>query len=184
MQKTDIELATAGFFPRLGAYLLDRLIAGIGIFFVIRLPLMIASFSTDLFTRDVFFRFDLRQILCWVAVSVYFVLFTARSGATPGKRAFGMCVIKSDGTPLSFLTVLYRETVGRYLSSLLYIGYLLILGDGLHQSLHDHICDTLVVFSDERRKKPVKRAPARKKPTPVPALGADAADNWYSPNRF
>ena len=184
MQKTDIELAAAGFFPRLGAYLLDRLIAGTGVLLLVRLPLMIASFSTDFFTREVFFRYNLRQIVCWLAVSAYFTVFTARSGATPGKRAFGMRVIKEDGTPLSFVTALYRETVGRYLSSLLCIGYLLILGDADHRSLHDHICDTLVVFSDARRERPVRRAPAQKKAAPVPTLPTGAADNWYSPNRL
>ena len=59
-------------------------------------------------------------------------------------------VEKEDGAPLPFIDALYRETVGRFLSGILCIGYLLTLADRDNRALHDRLCDTRVVYAGVR----------------------------------
>ena len=164
------ELNTAGFFPRLCAYGLDKLILGFALLFV-RLPMLFSGGAE----RAVFFRFTARDVVCAVLTAVYFVLFTLRKGATPGKLAMGLRVVNADGSACDLKTVLFRETVGRYLSGLLCIGYLIMLGDGEHRALHDRICDTRVVWkSPEEEKKEKLRI----------LTTNDAERDWYRPYKI
>ena len=91
-------------------------------------------------------------------------------------------VIGENGATPGFFTVLYRETVGRYLSSLLGIGYLLAADSDRHRALHDRICDTLVVY-DERV--PLRNPPAHP-PVRTPAIVPvdDPIKDWYTPYRI
>jgi uncharacterized RDD family membrane protein YckC len=75
----------------------------------------------------------------------YAVFFLGKFGATPGKMAVGIKVIRSDGAPIT-----YGRAAGRffaeYLSLLtIYIGYIMAGFDEEKRALHDHICDTRVV---------------------------------------
>lgn len=84
----------------------------------------------------------------------YYGWFHASSGgATPGKMAIGIKVVRSDGERISL-----ARSVGRYfatiLSSLiLCIGYLMAAFTERKQALHDMLCDTVVVdrwaFTDQ-----------------------------------
>jgi uncharacterized RDD family membrane protein YckC len=81
-----------------------------------------------------------------VAVAAaYTTVFLGRYGATPGKMACRLKVIRSDGSPLT-----YGRGFGRYwgdmLSGLiLYIGYIMAAFDEEKRALHDRICDTRVI---------------------------------------
>lgn len=75
----------------------------------------------------------------------YMIYFTGKYGATPGKMACKLEVIRADGSPMTF-----GRATGRYfaemLSSLtLGIGYIMVAFDDEKRSLHDRICDTRVV---------------------------------------
>lgn len=138
-----------GFFVRLAAYLLDSLILA-AIFFIPDLVfffLRLASSDSFLF-RDILFSFSLWDILKYLLCSLYFVLLTYFSGATLGKKAMRLKVITPDGSKLTFINVLYRETLGKYLSAIiLYIGYILIGADKEKRGLHDILCDTRVIYT-------------------------------------
>jgi uncharacterized RDD family membrane protein YckC len=70
-------------------------------------------------------------------------------GTTPGKKALGMYVVREDGRPAGFGTMLLREWIGRWLSGLVFgLGYLWILWDKDRQAWHDKLASTYVV---ERR---------------------------------
>ncbi|MCQ2439226.1 MAG: RDD family protein [Oscillospiraceae bacterium] len=168
------ERITAGFFPRFCSYLLDRLILGILLLFV-RVPMWVAALAgSELYSRAVLFHYSLREVVCAAVICAWFVLFTARRGATPGKKAMGLRVVNADGSDVSWKTAFLRETVGRYLSGLLCIGYLLMLGDREHRALHDRIFDTVVVWEERERKTSV---PSRFLPT-------DPEAGWYSAGRI
>jgi uncharacterized RDD family membrane protein YckC len=85
--------------------------------------------------------------LCQMAFGLaYTVFFLGRFGATPGKMACSVKVVRSDGTAIT-----YGRALGRYfadmLSSLtLCIGYIIAAFDAEKRALHDHICDTRVVY--------------------------------------
>ena len=165
-------MRAARFWPRAAAFLLDRVMLWIALL-VIRIP---ALFSGGAMTRDVLFRFSWLDILCWVLVTAYFVLLTALTGSTLGKKAMGLRVVTKEGGKVPFLTVLWRESFARYLSGILFIGYLLCAADPENGTLHDRICDTRVVVAAEQ---PVRTAGAL---LPVNPVG-DPLRDWYAPYR-
>jgi uncharacterized RDD family membrane protein YckC len=73
-----------------------------------------------------------------------------RYGATVGKLAFGLRIVRQDGQPLDLATIAVREIPGRIVSTItLGIGYLWISWDPKKQGLHDKIAGTLVVKTTE-----------------------------------
>ena len=77
--------------------------------------------------------------------AAYVIYFTGKSGATPGKMACKIEVIRADGSPMT-----YGRATGRFfaefLSALtLLIGYIMAGFDEEKRALHDRICDTRVV---------------------------------------
>jgi uncharacterized RDD family membrane protein YckC len=76
---------------------------------------------------------------------VYYVLFLGRFGATPGKMALRIKVVRSDGSPVT-----YGRAFGRYFADMLSgltlgIGYIMAAFDEEKRALHDRLCDTRVI---------------------------------------
>jgi uncharacterized RDD family membrane protein YckC len=74
--------------------------------------------------------------------------FVSRVGATPGKMALGLKVIRPNGGPVTL-----GRAIGRYfakwLSSMaLCIGYIIVGFDAEKRGMHDMIVDTRVVKAD------------------------------------
>lgn len=89
-------------------------------------------------TQDLF----LQGLPTWA----YYAGFTALYGATPGKMALGLRVVRLDGDRVDWLTAFMREVVGKTLSALpLGLGYLWAFFHPRRQAWHDLIADTLVV---------------------------------------
>lgn len=166
MTETFDKKTRAGFWPRVAAFLLDRLILG-AVFLPIRL---IGGFDSAL---PVFFTYTKADLAAWALSAAYFALFTIKRGATPGKAAMHLRVVAEDGSEADRLTILLRETAGRYLSGLLCIGYIMAAADGENRALHDRLFDTRVVADYSRAEK--------KKKKPATAAEKEAAD-WYAPN--
>ena len=174
-------MRSAGFFPRLAAFVLDRLILG-AVLLLPRLYLLAQRMGGDALSRAVLFRYSWGDIALWTICAGYFVLFTALTGSTPGKKAMGLTVIGDDGGRPDFMTVLCRETFARYLSGvMLCIGYLLCLVDPERGALHDRICDTRVVYAPEKAPRQRAASPAPSRPVSV-SLPEGSVD-WYAPNR-
>jgi uncharacterized RDD family membrane protein YckC len=81
-------------------------------------------------------------ILLGIAYEVYFI---GSTGATPGKMALKLKVIRADGAPVD-----YGLALGRYFAKILsalilLIGYIMAGFDEQKRALHDRICDTRVV---------------------------------------
>ena len=179
MQTVSID-NRAGFWVRLAAYALDRLLLWVALL-TVQIPALFSS--GDFYNRTVFFTFTAMDILRWVLISLYFVILTAFGGATLGKKAMGLHVVRSeDGSKLPFRTALYRETIGRYLSGILCIGYLLIAIDGEKRGLHDRICDTLVVYAQRPAAQPPEAAPLPERVLTVVPV-EDPIRDWYAPYR-
>ena len=165
---------SAGFWPRAAALLIDR-----ALLFLPLLPIRLAAWvSAEGFALPVFFDFTLAEVVCALVSIAYFTLLTWRGGATVGKRFLNLRVVREDGEALSLLQCLYRESVGRYLSSLFYIGYFLAAVDGRKQALHDMICDTQVVYTVPVRVKDAKKTSLREFKTDDPVR------DWYKPYRY
>lgn len=137
----------AGFFVRLIAYAIDSMIAAL-IVGIVKLPFAFASSGGAGFLNNNFiFNHSFLDVFTYVGVAAYFVLLTYFAHSTPGKMLFRLQVVTKDGE-WTFINILYRETVGRFLSSLLCIGYLAILVTKEKQGFHDMLSDTYVVYAN------------------------------------
>jgi len=147
MQNNGTEVTRAGFGPRAAAYIIDSVLLAVVLCFV-RLPAFIVSLAggADLSFRAFLFQYSFIDVLCWVLTAVYFVLLTWLTGSTLGKKVMRLRVEAESGEPLRFIDVLYRETVGRFLSGILCLGYLMILADRDNRAFHDWLCATRVVY--------------------------------------
>jgi len=75
----------------------------------------------------------------------YETFFIVKFGATPGKMAVGVKVVRPDGSGIQV-----GRAIGRYFSKMLsamilYIGYIMAGFDSQKRALHDMICDTRVI---------------------------------------
>ena len=75
----------------------------------------------------------------------YETFFIVKFGATPGKMAVGVKVVRPDGSGIQV-----GRAIGRYFSKMLsamilYIGYIMAGFDSQKRALHDIICDTRVI---------------------------------------
>lgn len=141
------QMQYAGFFPRAAAYIVDVLLVFLVCAFI-RLPMFVVSIGNpDLFVfRPLLFEYSFLDIL-YAAIQIgYFVIMTCVCGGTLGKRLFQLQVTDECGNRPSFLKILYRETVGRFLTSLCFIGYIVCGVDGEHRGFHDMLADTRVVY--------------------------------------
>lgn len=139
----------AGFFCRLAAYVLDSIFVAILLGFI-KVPVSIMKFmvgSDVILFQPVLFQYDIFDIVYYLLSVAYFVLSTYCCGATLGKALMKIKVVDTEGQKMSFMSILIRETVGRYLSALIAaVGYIMVGLDSRKQGLHDKIADTCVVY--------------------------------------
>ena len=125
------QLQYAGFWIRLVAFIIDRIILGA------------IGFALGVVVTNVFELF-LLQIL---VQAVYSIAFWVGQGATPGKMAVGIKVVMTNGEPIELGAACLRY-VGYIASGLIFgIGYLMIAFSAEKKGLHDNIANTVVVKS-------------------------------------
>jgi uncharacterized RDD family membrane protein YckC len=141
----------AGPVRRSFAYLLD---------FVIRLGIMFAAGLIILLVTAIKAD-DLAQASQGVLLVVWFVVEwgyyipfeTLWNGASPGKRAFGLRVVKEGGFPIGFYDSLLRNLLRA--ADFLPVGYVLgltvMVGDERFRRLGDRVAGTMVVVEDSVR---------------------------------
>lgn len=149
----------AGFWIRLGAYLIDMVVLA-AVFVPLGIILFAAGASSDdlLVPVDGSPRTDLSGeteslvvhpglILSAALVSLlYFTLMESGKGqGTLGKLMLGLKVVDTHGRRISFGRAVGRQ-FSALLSSILYIGYIMIGLDRHKRALHDRIAETYVVY--------------------------------------
>jgi uncharacterized RDD family membrane protein YckC len=77
--------------------------------------------------------------------AAYEVWFLGKFGATPGKMALGLKVIRPDGEKITYLRALARHLAEILSGLILCIGYIMVAFDEEKRALHDRICDTRVI---------------------------------------
>lgn len=148
-----------GFWIRLLAKILD----GFVLFLVMLVPLFLLSWVTgrplmnfegmaeqdpemDMTVVMRELAYSLVQAFIQFVVAVFYdTFFVGKYGATPGKMACGLQVVRPDGTPVTYLRAFGRH-FAEWLSQItLMIGYIIAAFDDEKRSLHDLICDTRVI---------------------------------------
>lgn len=149
-QGQPASLRYAGFWIRFAAKLVDLLIMGV----VIGVPFMALMFSRLTQVRsggasDPTEMLGFQVLLQFLAIAFavgFNTLFIGKYGATPGKMLVGIKVIMTDGSAPTYMRAFGRAW-GEQLSGLVCdIGYIIAAFDEQKRALHDHICDTRVVF--------------------------------------
>ncbi|PMC37194.1 hypothetical protein CJ195_13330 [Bacillus sp. UMB0899] len=144
----------AGFWIRFWAYLVDLLVIG-SVNRIIIYPLF-SLIGLD--TSDSFI-FSPVSIATAITYFAYFVFMTKFLNQTLGKMIFGLKVVSKDGRNLNWGTIIFRELIGRYISKIIWIGFLIAAFTPKKQTLHDIFADTFVihekVFSKVEKEKAV-----------------------------
>ena len=76
----------------------------------------------------------------------YNTFMHGKYGATLGKMAVGIRVVMADGAPITFMRAFGRAWADILSSMICYIGYIIAGFDAEKRSLHDHICQTRVIY--------------------------------------
>ena len=164
---TQAEPVFAGFWRRAAALLIDT-----ALLFLLCLPLrLLLGFlgALGIGSQPVFFHYTPANLLLAGAVMLYFSAFEGALGATPGKQMLRMRVVCTRTGYLSWKDAIYRETVGRFLNGLFFIGYLLAGPDREKRTWADRLCDTRVLVL------PKKGSAAAAAPAAPPDLSARLA---------
>lgn len=87
------------------------------------------------------------QFLSYAIGFGYEVLFLHYRGATLGKMAFGLKVVRSNGDSLGWGICVARYFMNFVSALILAIGYIMAGFDSEKRALHDRVCDTRVIYS-------------------------------------
>lgn len=191
------EYGYAGFWVRLAAYVLDSVVVFFALL-VVRLAVsgVMAAAKDTVLAGNLLFQYNLKDIVLYVSEALYFILCTYYTGTTLGKKAMNLRVVRADGgEKLGLFTVVYRETVGRFLCSVIMgAGYLMAGIDKEKRGLHDILCDTRVIYAKKVKvfkmekaftpiAEPMGRVPVQEEASQTYSMRAvDEASQTYSVN--
>ncbi len=144
-----------GFWIRFVAYLLDAFIVSIaaGVIVGIFIAIVLVSDESIDDSNDSFFIIGstIVMVLALIVINwLYEALMTSSPrGATLGKQALGLRIVRADGAQLSFGRATARHFLKVMITPLvpLAIGYLMAAFTARKRALHDFLADTLVIQS-------------------------------------
>lgn len=144
------EMAYAGFWIRVGAYLID--------YIIMNAPQWVLGFAVGTLNPATlspqpgqmpppeFFAMQAGFML--LGFGIYFgyqTFFVGKYGATPGKMILKLRVVRSDGERLTYGRAFGRAAAQIVSSLICGIGYMMAGWDEEKRALHDRMCDTRVV---------------------------------------
>ncbi|MCC7680793.1 RDD family protein [Janthinobacterium sp. FW305-128] len=135
------EMDYVGFWPRVGATLIDSLLL-----LIIIMPMLIAIYGRSYFSTDSLFRGPAHFMISCVMPPLIQLAFWITLSTTPGKMAIGAIIVdaKTGNKPSAGQCV--KRCLSSYLSALpLYLGFFWIGKDSRKQGWHDKIADTVVI---------------------------------------
>ena len=145
------ELEYVGFWPRVGASLIDTVLLGIIVW-----PILTAFYGESYWMSEHFVQGPMDFLLSWVFPAVAVILFWAAKQATPGKMAVSAKIVdaKTGGSPST------GQFIGRYFSYYLSalplgLGFVWVAFDDRKQGWHDKLAGTVVVRLKNRAPKSV-----------------------------
>ena len=151
-----------GFFPRLGAYMIDQLLLGMLVYsiwlvFFSSIPawqmpdVTSIRFTTPAEITDfvhTLVAFSNKMLVIFLPTFfLYEVILNGKFGATIGKRIIGARIVRMDGQSINYRIAALRW-LGERLSDmfLCYVGHIFILVREDKRGLHDLIAGTRVIY--------------------------------------
>jgi uncharacterized RDD family membrane protein YckC len=157
------ELEYVGFWPRVGASLIDTLLL-----LAVSMPLATWVYGMAYWTSDELIHGPVDVLITWVLPAVAVILFWIYRQATPGKSAISARIVdaRTGGKPST--GQLCGRYAGYYVAMLPFmVGILWVAFDPRKQGWHDKLAGTVVVRSRKRGPVPVtfdRTAPGRSDP--------------------
>jgi uncharacterized RDD family membrane protein YckC len=152
MEPNVEDLEYVGFWPRVGAALIDTLLI-----LLVTMPLLTLIYGRQYWFSNTWLQGPADFLINWLLPAVAVVLFWVYRQATPGKSAIGARIVdaRTGGKPGT------GQLVGRYLAYYvsiipLMLGILWVAFDPRKQGWHDKLAGTVVVRPRRRGHVPVK----------------------------
>lgn len=146
------ELEYVGFWPRVGAALIDTLLV-----VFITMPLLTAVYGRQYWSSDTFIHGPLDFLINWLLPALAVILFWVYRQATPGKMAIRARIVdeKSGAKPTTGQLIV--RYLGYYVAMLpLFAGIIWVAFDARKQGWHDKLAGTVVVRTKQRGPEPVR----------------------------
>jgi len=138
------DVVYAGFWKRYAAYFIDYILLT-----VVTLPLSmiinVMGVSSGSEGMQVALTLVVMLLSMVISIGYYAGFHASRGGATLGKMAVGIKVVRGHGERISFLRAFCRYLATIVSSLILMIGFIMAAFTERKQALHDMMCDTLVV---------------------------------------
>lgn len=145
------ELEYVGFWPRVGASLIDTILLGVIIW-----PILTAFYGESYWTSESFIQGPMDFLLSWVFPAVAVILFWVAKQATPGKMAVSAKIVDAKTGNAARTGQLIGRYFAYYLSLIpLGLGFIWVAFDERKQGWHDKLAGTVVVRKKNREPKPV-----------------------------
>ncbi|CAB0151243.1 hypothetical protein PSI9734_01656 [Pseudidiomarina piscicola] len=147
----DENLEYVGFWPRVGAAIIDSLLLIMVTFPIIHFVYGDAYWYTDSLILD-----PLDFVINYIFPAVAIILFWVYRQATPGKMAISAKIVDADTGHEVKTSRLILRYVGYYVSSIpLLLGLIWVAFDSRKQGWHDKMANTVVVRRKDRSPRPV-----------------------------
>jgi len=144
VQHNDLEYV--GFWPRVGAALIDTLLL-----LVILGPVVHMIYGPSYWVSDSIIQGPADFLVSWVLPAVVVVVFWIARQATPGKMAIGAKIVDASSGSAASPGQLVGRYLGYYVSILpLFAGIVWVAFDERKQGWHDKLAGTVVVRNRNR----------------------------------
>ena len=145
------ELEYVGFWPRVGAALIDAILL-----MIITGSLLMAFYGESYWESNQIIQGPMDFLLSWVLPAVVVIWFWVAKQATPGKMAISAKIVDAQTGHAPSV----GQFIGRYFSYIistipLFAGLIWVAFDDRKQGWHDKLAGTVVVRQKNRRAKPV-----------------------------
>jgi uncharacterized RDD family membrane protein YckC len=140
-----------GFWIRFVAYMVDGALLGVA-GFLLAIPLRLlfgqgGDVTPATLTPTMLGLTAVEGLLGIAMACAYEVYFISTRGATIGKQALGLKVVRADGSGIP-VGLAFGRYFAKWINAFtLYIGYIMAGFDEQKRALHDRICETRVIFS-------------------------------------
>ncbi|MDR1889232.1 MAG: RDD family protein [Zoogloeaceae bacterium] len=145
------ELEYVGFWPRVGATLIDTLLLGVIIW-----PLLTVFYGESYWSSERLILGPMDFLLSWVFPAVVVILFWVTKQATPGKMAISAKIVDAATGDAPSIGQLIGRYFAYFLASLpLALGIIWVAFDARKQGWHDKLAGTVVIRRKNRQPKSV-----------------------------
>ena len=146
------EMEYVGFWPRVGALIIDSIIIA-----VLTFPLLTAIYGRAYWDDQKFIKGPADFVISWILPAIAIIWLWIKTGQTPGKMAIGARIVDAEtGRDITINQAVLRY-LGYFVSMIvLFLGYIWVGFDPKKQGWHDHMASTVVIRKRDRSPDPVR----------------------------